>query len=130
MSSIEANITAIRKKAFKLEAAAERLITTDDSFEGSLEIHRIYREVEDLQAEAMRLENEEKRLHRHHVSSIAEVIVNTRDFSGNELDAAKETAADLGIVLTKELYGQAVKEANGEWRSSQKAAGVQRKYWV
>lgn len=63
------------------------------------------------------------------IQEIAAAIVTTRDFCGCESEAIDEVFADLGIPRDPSIVSEAYREANGEWRRCQKAAGVPRKYW-
>jgi hypothetical protein len=56
------------------------------------------------------------------------LIINTRDFCGNEREAAEDFFADLGKPFDESLYAKARFKANNEWRNCQKAAGVAPKY--
>jgi hypothetical protein len=59
-----------------------------------------------------------------------DLIVTTRDFCGNEIEAIQDLAADEGIPKQwLELYDAAIPLANNKWRGFQKAAGVKSKYW-
>ena len=62
------------------------------------------------------------------VHEMAYAIIGSRDFCGNEREAALDTAADLGIKPTDDQLRQAYALANKTWSRSQKAAGVKEKY--
>lgn len=63
------------------------------------------------------------------IQCAAEAIVTTRDFCGNEKEAAEESFYDSGLKPTDDLMFQAQREANSLWRADQKAAGVKPKHW-
>ena len=63
------------------------------------------------------------------IQTIANAIVTTRDFCGNEAEAIEDVFFDLGISRDAGIISEAYREANGEWRACQKAAGVPSKYW-
>lgn len=58
------------------------------------------------------------------LESIADSIITTRDFCGNEREAAFDTAYDLGVKLTSKGYQAALSIANANWLEYQKLAGV------
>jgi hypothetical protein len=60
------------------------------------------------------------------IKKIANVIVNTRDFCGDEREAAFEQMAELGIPRRDRalMFVMALGVANVTWRKSQKAADV------
>ena len=64
------------------------------------------------------------------IQQIVDVIINTRDFCGDENRAAKEEAFELGFRGDKLV--QAVKvakfRANAEWNKWQRDAGVKEKH--
>ena len=60
---------------------------------------------------------------------IANTIVVTRDFCGDERQAARDAFADLGMTWTERRYRYARHVANGIWRTHQRDAGVPEKYW-
>lgn len=64
------------------------------------------------------------------IEQIVDVIINTRDFCGNEHEAATEEAFELGL-RGKDLE-TAVKaarfQANAKWNGFQRAAGVPEKH--
>jgi hypothetical protein len=59
---------------------------------------------------------------RELVEDLSSVILNTRDFCGNERDACKDHCADEGVILTDELFNQALKEADEVWNKSKQDA--------
>ena len=63
------------------------------------------------------------------IELMAGAIVTTRNFCGNELEAAQNVAADHGLPFSKELFGQAMSKANQSWRGFQKQSGVKQRYW-
>lgn len=58
------------------------------------------------------------------LSDAARIIINTRDFCGNEREAFRDYCADEGIPYSDAGFKAAVFAANNEWRNGQKAAGV------
>jgi hypothetical protein len=65
----------------------------------------------------------------HHVSACVDVVINTRDFCGNEAEAIADYCADEGIKATGEFIHAVRNRANHIWRRHQKAAGVKPKYY-
>lgn len=65
------------------------------------------------------------------ISEAANQVLNVRDFSGSkkrEKEVAIEELLDNGINPTVETLQEVMEEANGEWKQSQLASGVDRKY--
>lgn len=64
------------------------------------------------------------------IEEIVDSIINTRDFCGNEKEAAIETAKELGLTGDKLI--KAIKKArfiaNKRWNGFQRSAGVKEKY--
>jgi hypothetical protein len=58
------------------------------------------------------------------IQNAAAAIVSSRDFCGNENQAAMESFADDGFAATQENMRAAFSIANNEWARCQKAAGV------
>ena len=67
------------------------------------------------------------------ISEASNQVINVRDFAGSksrEKDVAVETLNEYDIEVTPEILAQVFAEANGEWRQSQKDAGVNSKYFT
>jgi hypothetical protein len=64
------------------------------------------------------------------VAEAVDLIINTRDFCGNEFEAVMELAAEHNLDKTaaRKLYQIANFRANAKWNEFQKAAGVPAKY--
>lgn len=64
------------------------------------------------------------------LDSLVEVIINTRDFCGNEREAAIDYLADEGIRGDEAatLYRKANYKANGQWNKYKRLAGVNEKH--
>jgi hypothetical protein len=62
------------------------------------------------------------------LNDAVELIINTRDFCGNEMEAIKDYCADEGIRDWNGLYQLANFRANSQWNSYRKAAGVSPKH--
>lgn len=58
------------------------------------------------------------------LESLVATLVNTRDFCGNERQAAKDWFADEGIAFDKGVYRAASILAGVLWRQSQRDAGM------
>jgi hypothetical protein len=56
------------------------------------------------------------------------LIINTRDFCGNEIEAIQDYCADEGIQDWRGLWKLASFRANAEWNGFKKQAGVNLKY--
>ena len=63
-----------------------------------------------------------------HVSNAVQLIINTRDFCGNEMEAVQDYCADEGIADWHALWKVANFRANAEWNGHKKAANVNPKY--
>lgn len=63
-----------------------------------------------------------------HIDNAVELIINTRDFCGNEMEAIQDYCADEGIKGWHDLYKVAVFHANNRWNNYKKAAGVNAKH--
>lgn len=57
-------------------------------------------------------------------NELVRTIITTRDFCGNEKEAAADVFADHGVKFDDGAYKAAKFEANNQWRNFQKAAGV------
>lgn len=57
-------------------------------------------------------------------SALAQILVNTRDFCGNELGAAKQYCADERIDINSGIYREALVEADNIWAKARIDAGV------
>ena len=64
------------------------------------------------------------------INDVVDIIVNTRDFCGNEKEAAIDRFFDHGIVGCYAARGSKVANyrANARWNDRKKAAGVNPKY--
>jgi hypothetical protein len=64
------------------------------------------------------------------VAEAVDLIINTRDLCGNELEAVMELAAEhkLDKTAARKLHQIANFRANAKWNEFQKAAGVPAKY--
>ena len=64
------------------------------------------------------------------IQQITDAIISSRDFCGNEKDAASDEMAEIGIPKSEwmKFYRIANFRANNEWRNHQKAAGVKPRY--
>lgn len=63
--------------------------------------------------------------HLRAVESAVEVILNTRDFCGNEREAVRDLCADLGMTLEwQKIYMEALVQANQRWEACRRHAGV------
>jgi hypothetical protein len=62
------------------------------------------------------------------ISNAVDLIINTRDFCGNEKQAVKDFCADEKIADWRKVYGIANFRANALWNQYQKDAGVNPKY--
>lgn len=58
------------------------------------------------------------------LSQVVEAILATREFCGNEREAARDCCAEIGIPFTHELYARALSAAEEGWRVIQRAADV------
>ena len=64
-----------------------------------------------------------------HKDRAAEAVIATRDFCGDEFAAVKQYADDNGLKFPKAQYNNIIYRADKLWRLSQKAAGVNPKYY-
>jgi hypothetical protein len=62
------------------------------------------------------------------ISSAVDLIINTRDFCGDEKQAVKDFCAEENIGDWRKVYGIANFRANALWNQYQKDAGVNPKY--
>jgi hypothetical protein len=62
------------------------------------------------------------------LNDAVELIINTRDFCGNEMEAIQDYCADEGIRDWMGLYQLASFRANAQWNSFKRAAGVNEKH--
>jgi hypothetical protein len=62
------------------------------------------------------------------INQAVDLIINTRDFCGNESEAICDFCADEGISDWRKVYRIARFRANARWNSYKKAAGVNAKY--
>jgi hypothetical protein len=62
------------------------------------------------------------------ISNAVDLIINTRDFCGNEKQAVKDFCAEEKIADWRKVYGIANFRANALWNQYQKDAGVNPKY--
>ena len=64
----------------------------------------------------------------HHITSAVTLILNTREFCGNEMEAIQDYCADEGIKDWHKLWQLANFRANAKWNNYKKAAGVNPKH--
>jgi len=64
----------------------------------------------------------------NHLVNAVELILNTRDFCGNEMEAVQDYCADEGIKDWHSLWKQAAFRANAQWNHFKKQANVNPKY--
>ena len=64
-----------------------------------------------------------------HVSRCVDIVVNTRDFCGDESEAIADYCTDEGIDKTADFVHAVRNRVNHIWRRHQKAAGVKPKYY-
>jgi 2-methylaconitate cis-trans-isomerase PrpF len=63
------------------------------------------------------------------IDQAADLIVNTRDFCGNEQEAVRDFAIENGFKAEwKKIHGIANFRANARWNGFKKAAGVNPKH--
>ena len=62
------------------------------------------------------------------IDHAVDVIINTRDFCGDERQAVRDLCADYDIADWKKVWRIANFRANGKWNQYQKDAGVNPKY--
>ncbi|MCH9712688.1 MAG: hypothetical protein K0U20_08710 [Proteobacteria bacterium] len=60
------------------------------------------------------------------IEVIADAVITTRDFCGNETEAMLDTAFDMGVRLTAKGRRAVMAVVNNKWADFQKAAGVVR----
>ena len=63
-----------------------------------------------------------------HINNAVELIINTRDFCGNEQEAIQDYCADEGLKDWKGLWKLANFQANAQWNGFKKQANVNPKY--
>lgn len=64
-----------------------------------------------------------------HVSSCVDIVLNTRDFCGDENEAIADYCADEKIEKSDTFVAAVKNRVNHIWRKHQKAAGVKPKYY-
>ena len=62
------------------------------------------------------------------ISNAVDLIINTRDFCGNEIEAIRDFCADEAIKDWNRVWRLANFRANAQWNQYQKDAGVNPKY--
>lgn len=62
------------------------------------------------------------------IENAKSIVLNTRDFCGNEREAAIDSLKDDGIKPTEEILSIIASETNAAWAKSQAMAGVKRKH--
>jgi hypothetical protein len=62
------------------------------------------------------------------IQQAVDLIINTRDFCGNEKQAVKDFCADENITDWKKVWNIANFRANATWNQCKKEAGVNPKY--
>jgi hypothetical protein len=62
------------------------------------------------------------------IQQAVDLIINTRDFCGNEKQAVKDFCADENIADWKKVWNIANFRANATWNQHKKEAGVNPKY--
>lgn len=67
-------------------------------------------------------------MNEYHISNAVELIINTRDFCGNEMEAIQDYCSDEGIRDWHALWKIANFRANAQWNSYKKQAGVNPKH--
>ncbi len=67
---------------------------------------------------------------KEHIAYVTKIILNTREFCGNEVEAGLEAALECGYDHNDalRLHRIANFRANAEWNGYKKAAGVNPKY--
>ena len=66
---------------------------------------------------------------KHIIAGAVQMILNTRDFCGNEAEAVREFATEHGFKADwQKIHGIANFRANGAWNAAKKAAGVNPKH--
>ena len=64
------------------------------------------------------------------LQDLADLIISTRDFCGNEGDAVRQWESDNGRKITREERQAVFAEVNSKWRKSQQSAAVMEAYLV
>ena len=67
-------------------------------------------------------------MHEKHVKNAVDLILNTRDFCGNEMEAIQDYCADEGIKDWHSLWKIANFRANAQWNAYKVQANVNPKY--
>lgn len=67
-------------------------------------------------------------MQENHITNAVVLILNTREFCGNEMEAIQDYCADEGIKDWHKLWQLANFRANAHWNGYKKAAGVNPKY--
>ena len=62
------------------------------------------------------------------INQAIDLIINTRDFCGDEMQAIQDFCADENIKDWHKLYRIANFRANAQWNEYKKQAGVSQKY--
>jgi hypothetical protein len=62
------------------------------------------------------------------IDNAVDLIINTRDFCGDEKQAVKDFCADENIADWQKVWGIANFRANARWNGFKKQAGVNPKY--
>jgi hypothetical protein len=62
------------------------------------------------------------------INQAVDLIINTRDFCGNEMQAIQDFCADESIKDWRKVYRIANFRANAQWNEYKKQAGVSEKY--
>jgi hypothetical protein len=62
------------------------------------------------------------------IAQAVDLIINTRDFCGNEMEAIQDFCADENIKDWHKVWRIANFRANAQWNSYKKQAGVNPKY--
>lgn len=70
----------------------------------------------------------EKTIPESVIDGAVDVIINTRDFCGDEREAVRDYCADLQQAHWQTVYRIANFRANARWNSFKKLAGVKSKY--
>lgn len=62
------------------------------------------------------------------IENAKNIVLNTRDFCGNEKEAAIDSLKEDGIKPTSEILAIIASQTNSAWAKSQTMAGVKKKY--
>lgn len=62
------------------------------------------------------------------IENAKSIVLNTRDFCGNEREAAIDSLKEDGIKPTEEILSVIAAETNATWKKFQRLAGVTPKY--